>query len=273
MKLVRWSAWLGPLFAVVACADAPSGSGSGAVGGDASGSSSTGPGDPPVVIDIGQDVLLLREGESVVLTVVVFDPDDDVVSGELFGPGEPSLYGELSSHPNGRWRASVGWDEVDAHASLELDRELELPFTVRFVDAEGHVAEAETSVRAVCGGLTTVACAGVCIDAQSDPLHCGGCDQPCTVGAALEGQDVNGGCMGGDCQPWWGGCFVPEPGSTCTSQCAQEGARCAAQACGAQTVVRYDLDGECEQGQQGVLEPLDCDEALGSGVALRCCCG
>jgi hypothetical protein len=266
-----------------ACGDAPPGIGTGSSSGAASrgdssgGSSSDTASGPPEVVDIGQDVLLLREGEAVLLTVVVDDPDDDVVSGELFGPGEPASYGDLSPHPSGRWTVSVGWSDVHSRWPLQFEGELELPFTVRMVDAEGHVAEAETTLRAACGGIASTACAGTCIDVQVDPAHCGGCDQPCVVRAPLMGQDGNGGCVGGSCQPWWGECFVPEVGLTCASQCAAEGARCAAQGCSfGSTLMSHDFEGLCENGWEGVMEAIECDVDLGAWealVALRCCCG
>lgn len=271
MEHVRGAWCPAVVIGVMACADAP-GLGMESSTGGASSSAGTGPGGPPQVIDIGHDVLLLREGEAVVLTVVVVDPDDDVVAGELLGPGEPGEYGGLSPHPNGRWRASVRWSDVNAQELLQFEGERALPFTVRMVDAEGHVATADTLVRAACGGLTNTACAGTCVDAQLDTANCGVCDRACVVGEPLAGQDVNGGCMGGDCQPWWGGCAVPEPGSTCASQCATEGGSCAAKGCGAETLARYEFAGECERGVEGVLEPLECDDALGAGAAVRCCC-
>jgi len=150
-------------------------SSSGAVGsssgsGGSSGGSSSGSGSyPPEVVDIGQDVLLLREDAAVVLTAVVVDPDDEVISGELFGPGEPAKYADLSPHPSDRWIASVSWSDVDSRWPLQFEGEVELPFMVRMADAEGHVAEAGITLRAACGGLTNTACGGECIDPQVTP--------------------------------------------------------------------------------------------------------
>jgi hypothetical protein len=255
------------------------GSSSGAAdgSGSSSGSSSGTASHPPEVVDIGQDVLLLREGEAVVLTVVVHDPDDDVISGELLGPGEPARYAELSPHPSNRWTASVSWSDVHSRWSLQFEGETALAFRVHMVDAAGHVAEAETTLRAACGGLTDTACGGTCIDPQVDPMHCGGCDRPCEVKEPLMGQRSNGGCVGGSCQPWWGECFEPAAGLTCASQCAVEGARCVAQGCSfASTLMSHDLAGTCENGWEGAVEAIACDVDLGGWggmVAARCCCG
>jgi hypothetical protein len=248
---------------------------------DAAGSSSGGPtsdtgSHPPEVVDIGQDVLLLREDEAVVLTVVVHDPDGDVIGGELFGPGEPAKYADLEAHPSERWTASVGWSEVHSHWPLQFEGEVELPFSVRMTDAEGHAAEAGITLRAACRGITSTVCGGTCIDAQLDPAHCGGCDRPCEVKQPLVGEESNGGCIGGLCQPWWGECFVPEQGSTCASRCAAEGASCVAQGCNSATLMSHDVEGLCERAEPGIFEGVECGADLGpwaqTVVAVRCCC-
>lgn len=115
---------------------------------------------------------MLREGQSVVLTAVVFDPDDDVVTGELLGPGQPSSCGVLQPGLSDRWRVEIGWDAVHERWPLSFSRELWLPLTVRFVDAAGHEVEAETSLRLVCTGLRDTACDGVCVDIQTDDTPC-----------------------------------------------------------------------------------------------------
>ncbi|MCX4246120.1 hypothetical protein [Paraliomyxa miuraensis] len=183
----------------VACGEPPSvgagwptgtgGETSASAGAVSTGAVSTGPGDRPEVIDVGIDVLVLREGEAVVVTAVVSDPDDDVREGELFGPGEPASYGAMEPESAGRWRSMVTWSDVHERWPLEFEREVELPFVVRFVDAQGHEGEGGVVVRAICGGLTDTACDGVCVDVQVDAMHCGGCGQPCEaeVGACING--------------------------------------------------------------------------------------
>lgn len=181
------------LAGVVACGEPPDvgGGGVGESGSMAVGSG-TGPGEAPEVIDVGLDVLVLREGEAVVITAVLSDADDDVRAGELFGPGEPGRYGAMEPGQSGRWRATVGWSDVHERWPLQFERELELPFTVRFVDAQGHEAEGGVVVRAICGGLTDTACDGVCVDVQVDAVHCGGCDRVCEAAVGM--------CLNGLCQ-------------------------------------------------------------------------
>lgn len=278
VRVLAWVASVG--VALWGCGDdLPSvgvGSSSGSTDGSSSGSGSETGSQPPEIVDIGQDALLLREDVPVLLTAVVLDPDDDVISGELFGPGEPAKYADLSPHPSGRWTASVSWSDVHSHWPLQFEGELELPFRVRMSDAAGHVAEVGTTVRAACGGISAVACGGTCVDPQVDPAHCGGCDQPCEVKEPIAGRLANGGCIGGLCQPWWGECFAPAPGTTCTSRCAEEGARCVTQGCGGSTLMSHDVEGVCERAEPGIVQVIECGADLGSwvetAVALRCCC-
>jgi len=105
-------------------------------------------------------------------------------------------------------------------------------------------------------------------------MHCGGCDQPCEVKEPLVGQESNGGCIGGICQPWWGGCFMPYPGDTCASRCSAEGGRCAPLGCDGTTLMIYDVDVLCELAEPGSVDAADCTADLGTftETAVRCCC-
>lgn len=227
------------------------------------------------MIDIGFDELVLREHESVVLTAVVIDPNGDLVGGELYGPGEPALYGVLTAHPSDRWRGELSWDEVHERWPLRFELEVELPLTVRMVDAEGHVTEATASIPAVCGGLRDTACDGECVDVQVDVAHCGGCDLVCPV-AELEGLEPVGGCLGEMCQPAWASCVAAEPGTTCADRCAAEAAACRAGGCQGRTIMAYDDAEVCEQELAGALADGDCGTDLGEDpltTTVRCCCG
>jgi hypothetical protein len=65
-----------------------------------------------------------------------------------------------------------------------------------------------------CGkGLTS--CGDKCVNTQSDPLNCGGCEKPCGAGES---------CDGGECQPGEG-CNKPCPAdeNPCTDEFCQKG--------------------------------------------------
>lgn len=295
-RLVAAWLWMAIVGALGACPDAPTREPSAGSSGDSTGSpasagasgssglaDTTGsPGWPPEVIDIGQDLLVLREGGSMVLTAVVVDPDDDVVSGELLGPGEPELYGAFTAHPSDRWRVTIGWAQIHERWPLSFTQGIDVPLRVRFVDAQGHEASASTSIRAVCGGLRSTACHGECVDIQVDDAHCDGCDQACRVGPDLAGYPPTGGCQGSACQPWWGGCFRMDPvigPRTCADYCAAQGARCADGGCGGafepDIVMPYFEDGVClrDIAAFAVTHPCDADLSdLGDVAVYRCCC-
>lgn len=237
---------------------------------------------PPVVIDIGQDVLVLTEGESMVLTVVVADPNDDVVSGELLGPGVPELYDTFTPHPSDRWRATIGWAQLFERWPQSFRQEIDVPLRVRFVDAQGHEVTAFTSIRAICAGLSNTACHGACVNIQVDDAHCNGCDQGCRIGPALAGYPPTGGCQSSACQPWWGACVRVDPRTgprTCAESCAAQGARCAQGGCGPafepDMVMPYGEEGICARDVAvfPVTYPCDADlSGLGAAAVFRCCC-
>ncbi len=88
---------------LVACSEVPSVGGGGTDTGTIAGSSRSGRSSgevepaPPEVIDIGHDVLLLRMDQPVTITAVVVDPNGDVVSGELLGPGFFGLFNQVTA--------------------------------------------------------------------------------------------------------------------------------------------------------------------------------
>lgn len=83
----------------------------------------------------------------------------------------------------------------------------------------GHVPDVAGKKRKKkkkCKGGTTK-CNNACVDSQSDPAHCGGCNQPCASGAT---------CRNGSCQTT-GGCNPPCPtGSTCVNGSCQTSGAC-----------------------------------------------
>ncbi|MEM7151909.1 MAG: hypothetical protein AAF799_03660 [Myxococcota bacterium] len=243
---------------------------------DSTSSSSSIPDAPPEVIDVGFDVSLLREAESVVITAVVLDPNDDVSLGELYGPETGSLFGTFEPGLSGRWTITVSWTDVHERWPLSFTDELAVPFVARFVDEAGLEVSAPIDVRAVCGGLRNVACDGECVDIQTSSLHCDACDSPCAA-YVLGNWGMTGGCEGGQCRPFWSECFDPTAFSTCNEVCAVTGSRCADGGCLGETSMVYLSPRTCEKVQAGQVQPLECDTALpgplGFEGAIRCCCG
>lgn len=83
----------------------------------------------------------------------------------------------------------------------------------------GHAPEVASKKRKKkkCKGGAT-RCGKACVDSQSDPAHCGGCNQACTAGAS---------CRNGSCQTGSGGCNPPCPtGSTCVNGACQPDSGC-----------------------------------------------
>ena len=56
-----------------------------------------------------------------------------------------------------------------------------------------------------CHAPTATRCGDRCVDDQSDPRHCGGCDAPCALANAIAGCTA-GSCTVGMCNEGWGDC-------------------------------------------------------------------
>ncbi len=229
---------------------------------------------PPVVVDIGQSQVRITSGEVVVLTAFVSHPqgDDAVVSGRLWGPGEPADYGEFQPVGPGRWSIELGYDDTESRGRLEYGEFLDVEFTARFEDVQGRTAERDVLVRHDCEISTSYSCAGECISVNISNQHCGGCGIQCEEQSVAGSSAVLGDCFKMACTPSWSGCVEAE-GSRCDDVCGEAGRNCAPGGCGGGTVLQESDTSMC--GLDLVIgNPLpgaSCAEPLPAG-RHRCCC-
>lgn len=168
-----------PARADAASAGAPDGGPSGT---DARGST----GDPsgPVILSFGTNVGAITQGESVVFTAVVTDPDgiDDLIGGALTSPDGATHYGAFqSTAQEGAYALVVSWDQLDQIDSISFNDHEDRIFRAEFFDIAGHRAEHDTTIRLTCGG--DLACLGDCWDASTCKLQSytpQSCDDLCT---------------------------------------------------------------------------------------------
>ncbi len=229
---------------------------------------------PPVVVDIGQSQVRITAGEVVVLTAFVSHPlgDDAVVSGQLWGPGEPPQYGEFQRVGPGRWSIELGYDDTESRGPLEYGEFLDVEFTARFEDVRGRDAERVVSVRHDCDVPTSYSCEGVCTNISISNQHCGGCGIACQEQSVLGATAVLGDCFEMACTPSWSGC-VDAAGSTCDDVCAQEGRTCARGGCAGGTVLQENEGSTCEPDRVDGVSAIGaaCGQILEAG-RHRCCC-
>ncbi|HTL38098.1 MAG TPA: hypothetical protein VL326_33440 [Kofleriaceae bacterium] len=192
---MRLSLVLASLFLVGACNDPdgptypypPGGGGDdGSGGGGGSGSGSGGSTSPasPKILSIATNVMTLHEGEQLVVTAVVTDPNgiDDVIGGQLATSGG-AVYGSFATDASeGAYSLSLSWSAIDVTQSIDTDAgtSTSRPFRATFFDAEGNSTYRDVTVAMQCQNATDAACSGTCTDMSMPSTdHCGSCDHKC----------------------------------------------------------------------------------------------
>lgn len=168
------------------------GSGSGTPG---SSGSTTGapPADPgaPQIISFSTNVTEITQGESVIFTAIVTDPDgiDDVIGGTLEN-SEGSVFGSFTTTAQeGAYSLTLSWAAVDQVSAIEFEYGATASrlFTARFFDQSAGENTAQVEIEFTCAGVA--ACDGQCIDTMASSNNCGAC------GTICEGQE----CCDGVC--------------------------------------------------------------------------
>ncbi|MEZ4380385.1 MAG: hypothetical protein R3A79_03500 [Nannocystaceae bacterium] len=221
----------------------------------------------PFFISFSTNVGQITEGESVVFTAVVSDPDgfDDIAGGTLFTQDGAFSYGPfVSAGQEGTYSITVSWADVDQVETIEFeDFSLDRVFRAEFFDMDGHKVSQDTTIALQCDGGG--ACDGSCKDFQSDEANCGACGKLCS-----------GGCGGGMCLPIYGECIVEGDGFlTCDDFCQTAGEQCVEAGCDGNTVKGYVNSLNCsdDAAPNHYSEPCGQPQPWGPGRnAVRCCC-
>jgi hypothetical protein len=179
------------------------------------------PPDPegPRVLSISSNRTSIGEGESVVVSAVVTDPQgiDDVIGGTLLDPTNDATYGTFAtSAAEGAYEIVVTWDDFNAVRPLTFDEQDQRTLRARFFDASGNEAFADLRITLTCGGASACQgncdaidcngtctspspglfdrCGGVCMDLNTEP-NCGACGNSCADGGCGTDQGEGYGCF------------------------------------------------------------------------------
>lgn len=169
----------------------------------------------PVILSFGTSVSALTEGETVVFTAVLTDPDgiEDVIGGALKNADATTVYGAFAtSADEGSYALTLTWETVDQAQRLEFIGDASRVFSAEFFDVAGHTVTADATIRFFCD--TGAACGGTCTDVSTSGSDCGSCGHACAAG---------GGCLGGTCYEW---SSCQDGGTTCGDLCTAEGRTC-----------------------------------------------
>lgn len=152
----------------------------------------------PQFLELGTNVSTLYDGESVIFTAVLTDPDgvEDVLGGSL-KHADGSLYGTFDSGGQpGSYQMQVDWYAINQVASIDFayGASQARGFIAEFWDSKGHVSTKEVNVALACSS-GYAGCDGSCIDTMNDVYACGSCDKSCYDDLCV----VDSFCQAGQC--------------------------------------------------------------------------
>ena len=228
--------------------------------------------DGPQIVSLTVNSDVLGEGDMLLVTVIVTDPDgiDDVIGGELRTIDGASYGAFVTAAQEGAYSLSVPWDQLHALEPIAGAPTLLRELRAHFFDQAAHETTAEIEITLACDDDMSF-CDAMCFDLASDLEHCGECDNPangsgqtCTNGTVACADEDALAC-GDECVP-----LGPEHCGHCYNDCT--GARLPEgdwweRAC-------FVVDGNGEQlptedwycGVQkafDALDPLDCNDECG----------
>lgn len=220
----------------------------------------------PVFLSFNTNVSKITEGESVIFTALLTDPDgvEDIIGGSLLSENEAIDYGPfVAAGQVGTYSISLSWAQIEQSASINFENtELSLPLRARFFDQGGNKAVSDAQITLACAGGS--ACNGSCTNISADGANCGACDHTCSSMTCSESK----------CGPIWSECFVKTDGfSTCAEVCQSISESCEEAQCGAFTTEYYGTMMECLK-QTGEISGVDSCDKVQSWInpVIRCCC-
>ena len=231
------------------------------------GSTTTSSDGAPFFLSFSTNVGTITDGESVVFTATVSDPDglDDIAGGTLFtGDGAFSYGPFVAAGQEGTYSITISWGDIDQVETIEFENyDLDRTFRAEFFDAKGKSASRDTKITLNCPGGG--ACGGACKDFQVDADNCGSCGKAC-----------GGGCESGACGPIFGECInMDNVFASCSEYCQGVGEQCVESGCNGLTYSGYDSDDFCvdDVGASSFSNPCEhINSWVGNEVVIRCCC-
>jgi hypothetical protein len=220
----------------------------------------------PVFLSFKSNVSKITEGESLIFTALLTDPDgvSDIIGGSLLSEDEMIDYGPfVAAGQAGAFSISVSWSQIHQVAPISFENaDLPTVFRARFFDQAGNAAIKDAGITLFCDDGS--ACDGSCTDLGLDGFNCGACGHTCTSMS----------CESGACTPTWSECASKADGfSTCSEICNSIGATCAEAQCGGYTVNYYIGIFDCMNNSGSMSSPEPCDQIQNwASPSIKCCC-
>lgn len=225
----------------------------------------------PQILSLLSNVASITEGESVVVTAVVTDPDgiDDLIGGTLTDINQASYGAFTTTAQEGSYQVTITWAAMSQiePISFGYGQTEQRPLVATFYDQKGHTTSSPVSITLTCKGLE--ACSGTCLDTMVDSDNCGSCDHTCPRNTYAQDGCFLGKCA--DLSP----CEDHTASSTCAARCNADGKVCHELCTNAGStshvggVLYFDSGCGIESSNS-----YGCNEAIpgSSSYALRCCC-
>ena len=232
------------------------------------GSTTTSADGAPFFLSFSTNVGEITDGESVVFTATLSDPDgfDDIAGGTLIAADGGFTYGPfVAAGQEGTYSITVSWSAIDQVKTIEFeDGSIERVFRAEFFDSTGKSASKDTSITLSCEGGG--ACGGVCKDLQNDGENCGACGKFC-----------EGGCENAMCLPLVGECINSMSGfASCAEYCQEIDEQCVENGCDGSTFLGWSNTTDCmSEAVKPYKFSTPCDQVntwYAGQVAVRCCC-
>ena len=150
---------------------------------------STGP-RGPTIITLNTNSADITQGESVVFSAVVTDPDgiDDVIGGTLLDATSGLSYGSFATAASeGAYSLTLRWEDLQRLSAINFTAPISRVFRAEFFDSTGNRTTRDVTLTLTCDGIG--ACNGVCTSLTTIS-NCGSCGNFC---------GLNGTCTAGSC--------------------------------------------------------------------------
>ncbi len=239
----------------------------------------------PQIVDVKLSTDVITLGETVVFDVTVDDVDglSTIVGGNLRDETGTIVLKPFDQRGDGIYQASLSWAEINSALGIEFEAsEQILPLQIVFFDTTAFEGRQTVELTLTCGGGSMWACQGRCIDAATDPLHCGGCNHECTIETGKKKDPKKlGSCFAGTCDSGWSECVDLEktPHETCDDVCGADGESCtnACEGDFAFNVVRRWGLPACVSARSDLFDQDECSSKTAftsSGIwrSVQCCC-
>jgi len=141
----------------------------------------------PMFLTLGTNIATVTEGQSIVFSAVLTDPDgiDDLIGGTLKSEDGSISYGAFATAgQEGAYSLTLTWDALQESDDITFKTMGTRTFLAEFFDAAGHKVQQTLTLALTCNGQ--YACSGHCASSCfTASMTRGTCEATCTAQHAM----------------------------------------------------------------------------------------